>query len=83
MQPHDSTWLMPRSRSEIEISLDIMPTIEIGNGVGRDLPAVLDEEVVVLALADVDAAAAAADDDAGVRLADPQARRRSTLRARR
>ena len=30
VQPHDSTWLMPRSRSEIEISLDIMPTIDIG-----------------------------------------------------
>ena len=25
MQPHDSTWLRPRSRSEIEISLDTMP----------------------------------------------------------
>ena len=61
---------MPRSRSEIEISLDTMPTIEIGNRVRRDLPAVLDEEVVVLPLADVDAAAAAADDHAGVRLAE-------------
>ena len=42
--------------------------------VGSDLPAVLDEEVVVLPLADVDAASPAADDDAGSRLADPQAR---------
>src|SRR4029077_9351146 len=30
VHPHDSTWLTPRSRKEIEISLDIMPTIEIG-----------------------------------------------------
>ena len=81
MQPHDSTWLTPRSRSEIEISLDIMPTIEIGMAYGRDLPAALDEEVVVLPLADVDAAAAAADDDAGAGLADAAARRRSRLRA--
>ena len=43
------------------------------NRVRRDLLAALDEEVVVLPLADVDAAAAAADDDAGVRLADAQA----------
>jgi hypothetical protein len=30
VQPHDSTWLTPRRRSEIEISLDSMPTIETG-----------------------------------------------------
>ena len=30
VHPHDSTWLMPRSRSEIDTSLDIMPTMEIG-----------------------------------------------------
>src|SRR5439155_16157160 len=44
------------------------------NRVRRDLFAVLDEEVVVLALADVDAAAAAANHDAGARLADLQVR---------
>ena len=41
-----------------------------GNGVRRHLAAALDEEVVVLPLAHVDAAAAAADDDARSRLAD-------------
>jgi hypothetical protein len=30
VQPHDNTWLTPCSRSEIDSSLDIMPTIEIG-----------------------------------------------------
>jgi hypothetical protein len=30
VHPHDSTWLMPCSRSEIEISLDTMPTMEMG-----------------------------------------------------
>ena len=34
VQPHESTWLTPRSRSEIETSLDIMPTIEIGIAYG-------------------------------------------------
>ena len=63
---------MPRSRSEIEISLDTMPTIDIGIAYGVTLRAALDEEIVVLPLADVDAAAAAADHDAGVRLADRQ-----------
>ena len=58
--------------SEIEISLETMPTIDTGMAYGVTLPAV-DEEVVVLALADVDAAAAAADEHAGARLVDPQA----------
>ena len=49
VQPHDSTWLMPRRRSENEISLDIIPTIEIGSR-RDDLAAVLDEEVVILSL---------------------------------
>ena len=40
--------------------------------VGRDLAAAFDEEIVVLPFADVDAAAAAADDHAGVRLGDAQ-----------
>ena len=73
VQPHDSTWLMPRRRSEIEISLDTMPTIDTGMAYGVTFLPLLDEEVVVLPFADVDAAAAAADDDAGVRLADAQA----------
>src|SRR5213592_2537722 len=30
VQPHDNTWLTPRRRSEIEISLETIPTIEIG-----------------------------------------------------
>ena len=64
---------MPRSRSEIEISLDIMPTIETGIAYGVTLRPSLDEEVVVLPLADVDAAAAAADDHAGARLAGAEA----------
>ena len=73
VQPHDSTWLMPRSRSEIEISLGQHADDRDRDGVGRDLAAALDEEIVVLPLADVDAAAAAADDDAGFRLAERQA----------
>ena len=73
VQPHDSTWLMPRSRSEIEISLDTMPTMETGIAYGVTFRAALDEEIVILALADVDAAAAAADDHARVGLADAQA----------
>ena len=73
MHPHDSTWLSPRILSEIEISLDIIPTIEIGMAYGVTFLPPLDEEVVVLALADVDSAAAAADDNAGAVLADAQA----------
>src|SRR5207247_1768729 len=42
--------------------------------VGGDFFSALDEKIVVLALADVDAAAAAADHDAGVRLRDAQPR---------
>ena len=34
VQPQDRTWLTPRSRSEIDTSLDIMPTIEIGMAYG-------------------------------------------------
>src|SRR5438034_365827 len=34
VQPHDSTWLTPRRRNEIEISLDIIPTIEMGIAYG-------------------------------------------------
>src|SRR5580765_3282042 len=34
VQPHDSTWLTPRSRSEMAISLDTMPTIETGMAYG-------------------------------------------------
>ena len=30
VQPHDSTWLTPRSRREIEISLESIPTIDTG-----------------------------------------------------
>ena len=30
VHPHDSTWLTPWRRSEIEISLDTIPTIETG-----------------------------------------------------
>ncbi len=30
VHPHDSTWLTPRSRSEIEISLETIPTIDTG-----------------------------------------------------
>ena len=30
VQPVESTWLMPRSPSAIEISLETMPTIETG-----------------------------------------------------
>ena len=37
VQPHDSTWLTPRSRSEIEISLDTMPTIDTGIAYGVTL----------------------------------------------
>ena len=44
-----------------------------GDGVRRDVLAAGGEEVAVLRLADVDAAAAAADDDAGVRLVDAKA----------
>src|SRR5262249_53393891 len=43
-----------------------------GNRIRRHLAAALDEEVVVLTLADVDAAAARADHDAGIRFADRQ-----------
>ena len=63
---------MPRRPSEIEISLDTMPQMPIGDGVRRDLPAAVGEEVLVLPLADVDAAAAAADDHAGVGLTGAQ-----------
>ena len=34
VQPHDSTWLMPCSRNEIEISLDTIPTIDTGMAYG-------------------------------------------------
>ena len=54
-----------------------------GDGIRRDVPAVVGEEVLVLPLADVDAAAAAADDHAGAGLAEAAGRRRSRLRARR
>ena len=42
VQPHESTWLMPCSRSAIEISLETMPTIETGiaYGVTRFQPSV-------------------------------------------
>ena len=69
MQPHDSTWLTPRSRSEIEISLDIMPTIDTGIAYGVTFLPRSRKKSWYLPLADVDAAAAAADHDAGVRLA--------------
>ena len=35
VQPHDSTWLMPCKRSEIEISLETIPTIETGIAYGE------------------------------------------------
>ena len=44
-----------------------------GDGVGRDLLQAVGEELAVLPLADLDAAGAAADDDAGARLAEAQA----------
>ena len=37
VHPHDNTWLRPRIRSEIEISLDIIPTIEMGMAYGVTL----------------------------------------------
>jgi hypothetical protein len=37
VQPHDRTWLTPCSRSEIEISLDSMPTIDTGIAYGVTL----------------------------------------------
>ena len=43
------------------------------DGVGRDVTAVVGEEVLVLLLADVDAAAARADDHAGAGLAEAEA----------
>ena len=50
----------------MEISLETMPTIETGNGVRRDAVVVAGVVLAVLALGDVDAAGAAADDDAEV-----------------
>ena len=44
-----------------------------GDGVGGDVTPAGGEEVAVLRLADVDAAATAADDDAGTGLVDAQA----------
>src|SRR5581483_2453842 len=35
VQPHESTWLTPCSRSEIDTSLDIMPTIDTGIAYGE------------------------------------------------
>ena len=60
-----------------------MPTIDTGiaYGVTRFQP--LGEELEVLPLGDVDAAGAAADEDAGARLVRRAARRRATLRSRR
>ena len=42
VQPVDTTWLMPKSSSAIEISLESMPTIDIGMayGVTRFQPSV-------------------------------------------
>ena len=34
VQPHERTWLIPCSRSEIEISLDTIPTIDTGIAYG-------------------------------------------------
>jgi hypothetical protein len=50
-----------------------MPTIDTGMAYGRDLLQAVGEELAVLPLADLDAAGAAADDDAGARLAEAQA----------
>ena len=64
----DSTWLMPCSPSEMEISLDTMPQMPTRDRVRRHVPAAAREEILILPLADVDPAAARADDHAGVRL---------------
>ena len=58
------------------------PNDRHGNRVRRHLPAALDEEVVVLPFADVDPAAAAADHDTSVRLADAQSGVRPRLARR-
>ena len=73
VQPVDSTWLTPRRPSAIEISLDTMPQMPTAMAYGVTCWPPFGEEILVLLLADVDAAAAAADDHAGVRLADAQA----------
>ena len=44
-----------------------------GDGVGSDVAPAVGEEVAILRFADVDAAAAAADDHSGAGLVDPQA----------
>ena len=54
-----------------------------GDGVGGDVAPAVREEVAVLRFADVDAAAAAADDHARAGFVDAKAARRSTPRARR
>ena len=76
VQPVESTWLMPRSPSAIEISLETMPTIDTGMAYGDTRWTVAGEVLAVLPLRDVDAAGAAADDDAGVDRAGRRARRR-------
>ena len=56
---------MPRSPSEIEISLDTMPQMPTAMAYGVTCLPPVGEEVLVLLFADVDAAAAAADEHAG------------------
>ena len=74
---------MPCSSSAMEISLETIPTIDTGMAYGRDsLPAVV-EEFGVLALGDVDAAGAAADEHAGARLIQSQPGVAATPRSRR
>ena len=73
VQPHDSTWLMPRRPSEIEISLDTMPQMPTAIAYGVTCRPPVVKKSSVLLLADVDAAAAAADEHAGIRLARAQA----------
>ena len=73
---------MPRRPSEIEISLDTMPQMPTGDCVRRDVTAARREEILVLLLADVDPAAAAADQHPAAGSGRRAARHRATPRAR-